>query len=760
MKTKRRVIALAFILGLLAWVVYVVGNYFSFDDWSFGELLILDVAPYQLYLGFFAIGLLLIFGLIICIALIERDQVQKALEERDDQYRSLTNDVLDTAAVGILVLDSDFRVVWVNEALERYFGLRRDEVVGKDKRQLIRERIKDIFEDPQLFADKVFCTYQHNTYIENFECHVLSGDGREERWLEHWSQPIRSGLYAGGRIEHYTDITEHKRAKEALHESHELFTSLVMSSQAGIMAYDLQGNITLCNPALERISGFPAKEVLGRTCLELFPFIDEVGEGDAIRQALKGEPATVSEIPFIIAQTGRSGYFDSSHFPVFDTQGRIVGGMGVIHDITERKQAEEALKEANIQLEQALSELEQVQAQIVSQERLHALGQMASGIAHDFNNILTPIMAFSEALLVRPESLNDREKVTEHLKKIYNAAKDAAEVVRRLHEFYRPRDEKDQVQAVDLNELIEESIAITQPMWQEQALASGISISVDRDLKAVPLVAASESELRHVFINLILNAVDAMPDGGTITFRSRVHDDTVVVEVSDTGVGMAPEVAQRCLEPFFSTKQKKGTGMGLALVYGSIQRHGGTLDIESEPGKGTIIRIHLPLRMAQTTTDSKPVREGPLSSLRVLLVENEPLVLEALAEHLTDDGHSIEMATNGLEGLDKFCMESFDVVLVDRAMPEMSGDQLALAVKEIAPDIPIIMMTGFGGLTTTNNEKPRAVDLVLGKPVTLTVLREGLAKAVQSKYRWGRGKEKTAARDRVDLRQLSKTEAS
>ncbi len=751
MKTKYKAMCFSLIPLLLAGMVYAIGHYFSFNEWRFGELLILDVAPHQLYLGFLAIGLLLIFGLIICLALIERDRAQKALGESEEQYRSLTNDVLDTSAVGLLILDSNFIVVWVNRAMERYFSLQRGRVIGKDKRQLIRQSIKNIFEDPEGFAKKVLSTYENNTYIENFECHVLPDGERQDRWLDHWSQPIRSGLYAGGRIEHYTDITEHKRAKEALQESHELFTSLVMSSQAGIMAYDLQGNITLCNPALERISGCPAREVLGRTCFELFLFIDEVGEGDAIRQALKGEPATLSEIPFIIAQTGRSGYFDSSHFPVFDTQGRIVGGMGVIHDITERKQAEEALKETNIQLSQALAELHETRQQVIGQERLHALGQMASGIAHDFNNILTPIMAFSETLLVRPDSLNDREKVTEHLKKIYNGAKDAAEVVKRLREFYRPRDEKDQMQAVDLNELIEECLAITQPMWQEQASASDISISIDRDLKAVPLVAASESELRQVFINLIMNAVDAMPDGGTITFRSRVHDDTVVVEVSDTGVGMILKVAKRCLEPFFSTKQKKGTGMGLALVYGSIQRHGGTLDIESEPGKGTTIRIHLPVGMAQTRIDSKPVREGPSSSLRVLLVDNEPLVLEALAQYLIDDGHSIEMATNGLEGLDKFCMESFDVVIVDRAMPEMSGDRLALAVKEIAPDMPIIMMTGFGGLTTTNDEKPRSVDLVLSKPVTLEVLREGLAKVTASKYHCRLPREKAEAHDEAEL---------
>jgi len=157
----------------------------------------------------------------------DRKRAEDALRESEEKYRSLTNDVLDSSAIGVFLLDSDFRVVWVNQALERYFGLRRDEVVGKDKRQLIRERIADIFQDPEIFTEKVFNTYDDNTYIENFECHVLANGEREERWLEHWSQPIRTGLYAGGRVEHYSDITEQKQTETILQESEEKYRLLV-----------------------------------------------------------------------------------------------------------------------------------------------------------------------------------------------------------------------------------------------------------------------------------------------------------------------------------------------------------------------------------------------------------------------------------------------------------------------------------------------------------------------------------------------------
>jgi len=153
----------------------------------------------------------------------DRKQAEEALRRSEERYRSLTDDVLNTSAVGTFILDSDFEVVWINQALERYFGIPRDQVIGKDKRQLIRECIKDIFEAPQGFAEKVLSTYENNTYVENFECHVLPDGEREERWLEHWSQPISSGLYADGRIEHYTDITDRKRTEEALRErTHQL----------------------------------------------------------------------------------------------------------------------------------------------------------------------------------------------------------------------------------------------------------------------------------------------------------------------------------------------------------------------------------------------------------------------------------------------------------------------------------------------------------------------------------------------------------
>ncbi|MFQ5875240.1 MAG: response regulator, partial [Dehalococcoidia bacterium] len=201
----------------------------------------------------------------------------------------------------------------------------------------------------------------------------------------------------------------------------------------------------------------------------------------------------------------------------------------------------------------------------------------------------------------------------------------------------------------------------------------------------------------------------------------------VVLEVSDTGTGMTDEVRQRCLEPFFSTKGERGTGLGLAMVYGIIQRHQGTLAIASEPGQGTTFLIRLPVHTEQA--ERKPQEaEGLSRRLKILVVDDEPPVREVATTYLTGDGHTVEIATNGCEGLEKFLAGWFDVVITDQGMPEMAGDQLATAIKKVAPDKPVVLLTGFGDLMVASGEPPLGVDIILSKPVTLPALRQALAK--------------------------------
>lgn len=266
-----------------------------------------------------------------------------------------------------------------------------------------------------------------------------------------------------------------------------------------------------------------------------------------------------------------------------------------------RKDAELALQKAHdgleTQVEERTAELKQIHRQLVQQERLRALGEMASGIAHDFNNALTPILGYTELMLSDEGHLEDKEKKAEHLanlKIIHTAAKDAATIVSRLRQFGRPREEG-AFGPVDLNRLIEQAIKLTQPKWQVQAMAKGVEITVEMDLEEVGFVEGDEQQLREALTNLIFNAVDAMNTKGSICFKSYRQDDRVVMKMSDTGLGMTEAVRQKCLEPFFTTKGDKGTGLGLSMVYGIIQRHRGDIEVQSEPGKGTTFLIRLPI---------------------------------------------------------------------------------------------------------------------------------------------------------------------
>jgi len=245
------------------------------------------------------------------------------------------------------------------------------------------------------------------------------------------------------------------------------------------------------------------------------------------------------------------------------------------------------------------------------------------------------------------------------------------------------------------------------------------------------MIPGDEPELREALTNLIFNAADAMPQGGTITLRTRKERHELVLEVSDTGTGMTEEVRRHCLEPFFSTKGQHGTGLGLSSVYGTVRRHDGKINIRTELGKGTTFEVHLPLGPARVSVeDTKKEENAPqISPLHVLVVDDDTVVRQIVAEYLKADAHQVEVACSGAEGLDKFKKGSFDLVVLDRAMPGMNGDQVASSIKSLNPNLPIIMLTGFGSMMMAADEKPSGVDLIIGKPVTLDGLREALAKA-------------------------------
>lgn len=406
----------------------------------------------------------------------------------------------------------------------------------------------------------------------------------------------------------------------------------------------------------------------------------------------------------------------------------VMGQIGVmLGRIVERERARGDLAAANAQLTDARAELKRAQGRVVEQERLRALGQMATGIAHDFNNALMPIRGYAELLVDLPEIVAN-EHAQQYVRTIVTASGDAAAVVTRLREFYRPVADEDVRVPVDLPRIARQIVELTRPRWHNEALMRGISIGVDTDLERVPPILGNEPQLREAITNLVFNAVDAMPNGGRITISTSKLDDQVSIAVRDTGLGMTEHVKRHCLEPFFTTKgDRGGSGLGLGMVRGIAQRHRGTLTIDSAVGLGTTMALTFPAvelqRPAPTHAPARPASAG----LRILVVDDIPAARELLRDLLAADGHHVTMSPNGIDALSCLGRWDYDLVLTDRSMPLMTGEKLAAAIKQSEKPLPVIMLTGVGQMMIESSECPFGVEVVLPKPVSREALRHALA---------------------------------
>jgi signal transduction histidine kinase/ActR/RegA family two-component response regulator/uncharacterized membrane protein affecting hemolysin expression len=387
-------------------------------------------------------------------------------------------------------------------------------------------------------------------------------------------------------------------------------------------------------------------------------------------------------------------------------------------------------------LRQAYDDLRQSQHTVMQQERLRALGQMASGIAHDINNAISPISLYTDSLLEREPNLTEKGRAA--LTVIQRAIDGVADTVARMREFYRQREPEMTLALVDLNELAKQVIDLTRAKWFDLPQQRGISIELRMDLAAkLPGIMGAEGEIRDALTNLIFNAVDAMPDGGVLGVRTFAQpgpgdSQLVRVEVTDSGIGMSEETRRRCLEPFFTTKGERGTGLGLAMVYGMIQRHSAEFDIESAVGKGTTMRITFPAYTQPLVSKTRAAEtHAPMRRLRVLLIDDDPIIIKALEDALAGDGHVTVAANGGQAGLDAFAgartsVHPFDLVVTDLGMPAVDGRRVAEGIKSQSSQTPVIMLTGWGSRMIAEKDTPPYVDRVLGKPPKLLELRTAI----------------------------------
>jgi PAS domain S-box-containing protein len=366
-----------------------------------------------------------------------------------------------------------------------------------------------------------------------------------------------------------------------------------------------------------------------------------------------------------------------------------------------------------------------VQSKMVESEKLRSLGLMTSGIAHDFNNLLAVILSRAELALRRA----DDEDLRHHLEQVIASAKDGGETIHRLQEFARTRKDTSDFIGLDLNEVVREAINLSEPKWKNQAQNAGIYIEVQSDLQADRYIHGAPAQLRDILINLIFNAVEAMPEGGLISIRTKTDEEGATLVISDTGIGMTEEVKEQIFVPFFTTKAG-GTGLGLSMVYGVVQRHGGSIEIDTLPGQGTTIAIWLPTSvqhdLIQADVDIPSVLET-LKPVTVLVVEDEELIRSSLVEALTSAGHRVLQAADGVEGLDLYLQaQDLDIIITDLGMPRLSGWRLIEQLRTHDTKLPIMIISGWGDEVSPERVLRFGVDKVIAKPFTVSDITHAL----------------------------------
>jgi signal transduction histidine kinase/CheY-like chemotaxis protein len=476
--------------------------------------------------------------------------------------------------------------------------------------------------------------------------------------------------------------------------------------------------------------------------------IDQNGLSQCVRGRLVYEK-DVSQIEFPFPQRlARSGLgafvaapllFESQVFGVLiaarrDANSFSSGECEFLRQLSEHVALASHQSEVYGALQQAYDDLRQTQQAVMQQERLRALGQMASGIAHDINNAISPVALYTEMLLEQESNLSKRTR--EYLETTQRAIGDVAHTVARMREFYRQQESELILSPVDLSVLAQQVIDLTRARWYDMPQQRGIVIELRSELgQNLPPVAGIESEVREALINLVFNAVDAMPEGGKLIIRTKTAQAAtqhVDVEVADSGVGMDEETRRRCLEPFFTTKGERGTGLGLAMVYGVTRRHNADIEMESAVGQGTTVRLRFPVAVPSTTDAQSEQPQAMPPRLRILSVDDDPLLIKSLRDALEADGHAVVTANGGQEGIDAFRAaeerdEHFAVVITDLGMPYVDGRKVASAIKSDSPSTPVILLTGWGQRLVAEGDIPPHVDRVLNKPPKLKELRAALA---------------------------------
>ena len=638
----------------------------------------------------------------------ERKKAADALK-RSEAY---LDNIIESSLDAIISTDSKGYVTRVNRSFLELLGYTKAEALGRHMAEFspletgtyLSTTGEGVSID-QAFMDRVAQTMtslRRDGRLSNLEFYLMRKDGTvipvEENIVYFYD---KNGTLSGA-VGVVRDVTERKKAEREIREGKEFLEKIIAGSKDGIIICDERGDILSVNKAVEEMLSLDKEQIVGRHSSELHA--DDTSERGKVRERI----TELLEKGFTSYETRykrKDGKFVEveCYSSMISNNGTFIGGMSIVRDITERNR---------------------MQQQMLQSEKLRSLGELSGGVAHDFNNVLAAILGRVQLLKLQfkpPDGKQEQRKsildLMRSLDIIEKASIDGAETVRRIQEFSRKRSDDRDFAQVDINELIDNALEFTRVRWKNNAESRGIKFSIHREYASLPPTSASASEIREVLTNIINNALDAMPQGGGLTLRTFAEDSYLCIQIADTGAGMSEAIRQRIFDPFFTTKGVHSTGLGMSISYGIINRHQGTIAVESSEGKGTTFTIKLPA-IKDRLSHHEQLKDIPVKQrkAKVLVIEDEETVRQLLSDILASGDHDVEVAAGGLQGIEAFNSKSFDLVFTDLGMPDMSGWEVAESIKNTNRQTPVVLVTGWNVDITSEGEKGNLVDAVIQKP--------------------------------------------
>ena len=639
----------------------------------------------------------------------ERNHAEKSLRESETRYRLLADNVRDV----IWTRDMNLRLTYISPSVKEQQGYTAEEA-------MVRTPEETWTPDSLKFVGKVLTEEleiekqekKNLTRSRTLEVEVKCKEG-STIWTEAKMSFLRDQRgHPTGIIGVTRDISERKQAEEALRESEEKYRTVLESNPDPVVVYDIEGKVTYFNPAFTRVFGWTLAERLGNKMDVFVPaeawretkmMIEKVLAGErfsnveTLRYNKKGETIPVSVSGTIYK----------------DKKGNPIGSVINLRDISHQKKLETQLKQA---------------------QKMEAIGTLAGGIAHDFNNILSSVIGYTELAL-------DNEKrgsfQYQNLQEVLSAGHRAKDLVKQILTFSRQVDQKQK--PIQVKPLVKEALRMLRASIPS-------TVEIEQHVQSDALVMGDPTQIHQILMNLCTNAAHAMEDNGgllTVSLLDAELDSDVIshhpdlkpgpyikLTVTDTGLGISPDVMEKIFDPFFTTKEKgKGTGLGLSVVHGIVRSHGGGIYVYSEPGKGSIFEVCLPVIESRFKPEEKADRPIPTGTERILFIDDEPVITNLGKQALESLGYDVVARNSSIEALELFKekRDRFDLVITDMTMPHMTGEKLAENLMQIRPDIPVILCTGFSFMIDEQKALNMGIRAFISKPM----LKQEIAETIR-----------------------------